>query len=199
MVKHHRRLNRAQKLLLAILDDHSCVDAIEEGHVARIREIVLASQVPLDRLTLPGHATGSALVIDPERRLVLLHYHRKLDGWLQFGGHADDEIDPAQVALRETIEESGLRDLTFYPRARDPRPIDIDVHLIPAAGAMPEHLHLDFRYLLSTRRVVPPGGREGESNQFRWLDLDALVKGALQIKTDLYRLFVKVQRLLDNR
>lgn len=192
------RLETIQSSLLAILDAHDPVDDKEERDMGRIREIVLTSDRPLHRENLPGHITGSALVIDPSRRMVLLHYHKSLDGWLQFGGHFDDgEIDPAGVAMREAQEESGIADLSFYPNRHAPEPVDIDVHQIPARGSMPEHLHLDFRYLLATADHNPPAGRAGESDQFRWLSLDALVTGRTVIKTDLHRLFIKVRGLLD--
>ena len=42
-------------------------------------------------------------------------FHRKLQRWLQLGGHGTvDETDPSQTALREAIEESGLKDLQFH-------------------------------------------------------------------------------------
>ena len=42
---------------------------------------------------------------------VLLTHHRKLDRWLQLGGHADGDRDLARVALKEAEEESGLAGL----------------------------------------------------------------------------------------
>ena len=106
-----------------------------------------------------GHITGSALVIDVSQGCVLLHRHKKLNRWLQFGGHADFELDFAQVAMREAQEETGLQDLRFYPHMENPLPVDFDVHSIPERGGRPEHLHLDFRYLISTNQshlVNPP-------------------------------------------
>ena len=63
---------------------------------------------------------------------MLLTHHRKLDRWLQLGGHSDGESDPRQVALREAQEESGLARFRFLPEASDPLPLDLDVHPIPA-------------------------------------------------------------------
>ena len=190
-------MNDTQRALMAILDSHRPFDEKERRDVARIRGLILSSDHPLGRKMMPGHVTGSALVVDLRRGRVLLHYHKFLGNWLQFGGHAEDETDPADVALREAIEESGLVDLSFFPTTGAPRPVDIDIHPIPARGEMPEHLHLDFRYLMTTSVSNPPGGGEGESNQFRWLDLDDLIRGKSGIHTDLDRLFLKAQRLLD--
>ncbi|HEX6833286.1 MAG TPA: NUDIX hydrolase [Rudaea sp.] len=90
-----------------------------------------------------GHLTGSAWLVSADGRRVLLTHHRKLNRWLQPGGHADGDPDLAAVALREAEEETGLRDLTV-----DPKPFDLDVHLIPARGHEPEHWHYDVRFLV---------------------------------------------------
>ena len=55
--------------------------------------------------------------------------------------------DGATVALREAREETGIDGLVFHPSA--PRPLDVDVHPIPARLDEPAHLH--HRH----RRVVP--------------------------------------------
>ena len=95
-----------------------------------------------------GHITGSAWILSADHRQALLTHHRKLDRWLQLGGHSDGESDPRQVALREAQEESGLARFRFLPEASDPLPLDLDVHPIPAFGGEPAHLHLDVRFLL---------------------------------------------------
>ena len=43
------------------------------------------------RSCLEGHLTASVLLVDHTRERVLLHHHRKLDRWLQFGGHCDGD------------------------------------------------------------------------------------------------------------
>ena len=78
--------------------------------------------------TTPGHVTGSAFVLDAASGQVLLHHHRRLDRWLQLGGHDDGEHDPLATALREAREESGLPDLRPLTAAI----LDVDVHAIPA-------------------------------------------------------------------
>ena len=62
----------------------------------------------LDRRCRPGHLTGSALVVDPSDRRILVLFHTKLQRWLQPGGHADGDADLARVALREAAEETGI-------------------------------------------------------------------------------------------
>jgi 8-oxo-dGTP pyrophosphatase MutT (NUDIX family) len=63
------------------------------------------------RDAFPGHFTGSAFVVSADGARSLLHHHRKLDRWLQFGGHCDGEEDVLSVAQREAYEESGIQGL----------------------------------------------------------------------------------------
>jgi 8-oxo-dGTP pyrophosphatase MutT (NUDIX family) len=54
------------------------------------------------------HYTASAVVLDDEDRVLLVH-HNKIGLWLYPGGHIDPNEDPAQAAVREVAEETGIR------------------------------------------------------------------------------------------
>src|SRR5688572_26513021 len=68
-----------------------------------------------ERTLVSGHCTGSAWLVSADGERVLLTHHRKLQRWLQLGGHADGDTDLAAVALREAQEESGLAGLSVEP------------------------------------------------------------------------------------
>lgn len=112
-------------------------------------EFISTNQNCFSRENAAGHLTGSAWLINPAGDKVLLTLHRKLQRWMQTGGHADDEQNPLHVAMREAEEESGIREL----RAVSPEIFDIDIHLIPARPEKgePEHYHYDIRYLLQAQ------------------------------------------------
>lgn len=95
----------------------------------------------------PGHVTASSWIISPCGAKVLLCYHRKLQRWLQLGGHVDGEADVAAAALREAQEESGILEFDFVTN----KVFDLDVHHIPARADEPPHLHFDIRFLLQAR------------------------------------------------
>jgi 8-oxo-dGTP pyrophosphatase MutT (NUDIX family) len=147
-----------------------------------------------ERSCWAGHVTASAWVLSPDGRRFLLTHHRKLGRWLQLGGHADGDPDPAAAALREAREESGLVDLRFAFAADAPVPIDLDVHAIPARGAEPAHDHHDVRFVL----VAAPGqtiAASDESNALEWFEMDELETVADD--DSVLRLGLKVRRLLE--
>lgn len=105
-----------------------------------------------NRKTLPGHITGSAIVLSEDRSKILLVHHKFLNRWLQPGGHWDpNEPDPWTAAKREAIEETGVEIAEMLPaEPDDPRiPFAINTHPIPEnpAKGEPAHVHHDFRYI----------------------------------------------------
>ena len=115
-----------------------------------------------------GHVTGSAWIVCPQRRRVLLTHHLKLQKWLQLGGHSDGEFNTLKVAQREAEEESGL---TVKPI--DDGVFDIDIHTIPARGEDPEHKHYDIRFLFEADDREPLTV-SSESDDLRWVAIEDL-------------------------
>lgn len=122
-----------------------------------------------DRTHTIGHFTGSAWVVSADGQRVLLTHHRKLDLWLQPGGHADGDIDLARVALREAEEETGVHGLQL----ENGEIFDLDRHLIPARNTEPAHWHFDVRYVVrcgdDERFVVSE-----ESHALAWREVAAI-------------------------
>ena len=181
--------------LLESLRAHRAEGPEEEAHRRRILAFAAAHADPFDRHLPEGHLTGSAFVVSPDAAKVLLLHHHKLGRWLQPGGHADPgERDGETVALREAMEETGIPDLRLHPSA--PRPLDVDVHAIPARGGDPAHLHLDLRYLVLADPAHAPAPANGESRAVRWFAWDAL--GGLDLDGGLRRGLAKARRVLTS-
>jgi 8-oxo-dGTP pyrophosphatase MutT (NUDIX family) len=162
-----------RRRLLDLLGRYLEIHPEERARVDTVRRFVRLHPDCFERTCAPGHVTGSAWILSSDHRQVLLTHHRKLDRWLQLGGHADGERDPLRVALREAREESGMERFESLPAGRDSVPLDVDVHRIPARPGESAHLHLGVRFLM----VAAPGQPlriSDESQDLRWFDRERL-------------------------
>ncbi|MBB4729673.1 8-oxo-dGTP pyrophosphatase MutT (NUDIX family) [Xanthomonas arboricola] len=116
----------------------------EAGLAEQFAQLLDDATNPFLRERVEGHFTGSAWVVSADGTRTLLTHHRKLQRWLQLGGHADGDRDLAQVALREAQEESGLSGLCLADAAI----FDLDRHWIPERGEVAGHWHYDARYVV---------------------------------------------------
>jgi 8-oxo-dGTP pyrophosphatase MutT (NUDIX family) len=159
-------LDPARAALRDALLAHSPADDAEARDRDAMLALVEAEPACFARTTFePGHFTGSVFVLSPATGEVLLHHHRRLDRWLQMGGHDEGESDPAATALREGREESGLEDLVLL----SPAILDVDVHPIPPARGEPAHAHFDVRFAAVTRAASAARADEAESLGLAWL------------------------------
>lgn len=53
------------------------------------------------------HFTASAVVLNDADEVLLIH-HNKIGLWLYPGGHIDPNESPAEAAIREVVEETGI-------------------------------------------------------------------------------------------
>lgn len=162
----------------------------EQQHYKDLINLLLSSEDCFFRSRQEGHITASAWVVLPASQKVLLMHHRKLDRWLQPGGHADGDENLAGVALREAHEESGLCSL----RLLKPQMFDVDVHTIPARPDQAEHLHYDVRYLLTADPRESLNPDPSESKGFEWIAWNR-VSERVQHEASILRLLQKTENL----
>jgi 8-oxo-dGTP pyrophosphatase MutT (NUDIX family) len=154
--------------LVQFFEHYKPIDPEEEVFVPQFLDLL--TQAPcFERNHLPGHITGSAWIVNPERTQSLLVHHAKLNKWVQPGGHADGDENILGVALREAEEETGLKNLTIVTRA----PFDVDIHVIPKRPDFPEHFHYDIRFLFEASLEETILVNE-ESHAVTWIPLHAL-------------------------
>ena len=138
---------------------------------------ILDYENPFKRSNKLGHITASGLVI--HRNKVLLIFHPFIKRWFQPGGHIDDGESPIDAAIREVYEETGF---VCVPDSKDHKPIDIDIHEIPANPNRGEdaHLHIDLLYYLRITREE----RSTEDVAFAWISFEQIesdrIKRALE-------------------
>ncbi|MFS4580094.1 NUDIX hydrolase [Phaeobacter sp. C3_T13_0] len=136
----------------------------------RLTAFCAAEAKAFERDPATGHVTGSAFVLSPDLKSVLLTHHAKLDRWLQLGGHCDGIADACFTAWKEAYEESGLIRISLL----SDKVFDIDIHEIPANTREDAHLHYDVRYLF--RAEAGEIRASAESKALAWVPLVELSK-----------------------
>lgn len=158
-----------RKQILDLLHNFKPADESEEKSLNKIKDFISTHEDCFENTFKLGHVTGSAFVVDKNFEFVLLNHHQKLNKWLQFGGRSDGHNIVADTAMREAVEESGLKSLKFCPDIKGI--FDVDAHLIPEKGDMPSHYHYDVRFL-----VIGDKDEEfvvsNESKNIRWIRLE---------------------------
>lgn len=145
--------------LVHVLRAHVPVDDRERDSIERFVQLAAPLRDPFNENADPVHITASAILVTDAGDRTALHLHKRLNMWLQPGGHIEAGETPADGALREAIEEIGVparheRDGGLF--------FHIDVHAGPKG-----HTHLDLRYLVRSPEVAPQPA-DGESREVGW-------------------------------
>ncbi len=156
--------NPAYNLLkeLHAYNESSLVTAEEKKFIEECITFMAAHPSCFER-SCKGHFTGSAWVVNHDYSRVLLTHHKKLNRWLQLGGHADGDTNIQRVALREAREESGTEKIELLISTI----FDIDIHPIPSACER----HYDIIYLLHADKDATIEISD-ESHALAWVPLE---------------------------
>lgn len=152
--------------LLSLLTAHKPYDSHEKSMTQQVIDFVNSTPDCFDNRHPIGHVTASAWIIDIQEQMTGLVHHRKLNKWLQTGGHSDGSSDTPQEALREAQEEFGIEGLELHSEDI----YDIDVHPVPAdkKRGLDNHLHYDIRFLITGNSSIEPVVSD-ESHEAKWV------------------------------
>ncbi len=144
----------------------------EKVNVDKILRFLDMEKDCFSRSNAHGHFTASAWIVDTSHKWVLMTHHKKLNKWLQLGGHADENKNLLEVAHTEAIEESGLFDFKYLSE----KIFDLDVHQIPQYQDTPPHYHYDIRYIFKSKMDPKKIIVSNESKDVAWILKDDVLK-----------------------
>ncbi len=110
---------------------------------------------------------------------MLLHWHRKNQLWLPFGGHIELNEDPVQCVLREVEEESGIVTAVYGsspPRGfSEPREIAPPVTILieQVTDGAERHEHIDLIYFCRPLAAPPATFDDPTFTWFNAVELEA--------------------------
>ena len=178
-----------KKELLQALEAYQTDYKTEQSFVPRFLSLLRNFENCYRRSLVTGHMTASAWIVDKRGEQVLLVHHKKLDRWLQPGGHADGDENILNVARKEAEEETGLSSLQLHSSEI----FDIDIHLIPERGEIQTHNHYDIRFLftadISEKYIVSE-----ESHDLSWVKIDHFAQQSMD-EESLHRMTLKTNSI----
>ena len=93
--------NVLEKVLSNKLDNYLKRYPSEREKITKTLHLLANDNDCFKRTNWDGHFTASAWVVDKSRKWILMTHHKQLNIWLQLGGHAEDNNNLLEVALKE--------------------------------------------------------------------------------------------------
>ena len=123
-----------------------------------------------------AHFTASVWAVNPSRTKALMVYHNLYKAWSWIGGHSDGERDQCKVALRELMEETGVKNPHLVSNEIFSLEIlTVDGH-VKRGEYVPSHLHLNVTYLVEVEESEILAIKPDENSGVKWMAVADIAK-----------------------
>lgn len=121
-----------------------------------------------------AHITSSAFAVNRAKDKVLMIYHNIYNSWSWTGGHADGNEDLLAVAMKELMEETGVKNI--HPISTDIFSLDVLTVLghTKRGNYVSPHLHLSVAYLIEVDENDLLMVKEDENSGVKWIPFDEI-------------------------
>lgn len=175
-------------------------DEREKKDLELMKQFIKNNDSIYSRKNLIGHVTSSVIILDKEKKHILLGYHNIYKSWGWFGGHNDGDEDCLKVALKEAKEETGIIDFEMF----DNKPLAIDVvyvqNHIKNDEFVPDHLHLNVTYGLLTNFENKIEYNKKEHSGIKWFKIKDYIQQVDEPRMiPIYKKLVKIMTKKEKR
>lgn len=169
-----RSLNGDKMNLKEKIENYKCYGIQEENDKKIILKCLETFEDCLTRDNEIIHFGSSAFVLNKEKDKCLMVHHNIFNSWSWPGGHADGDDNLLNVAIKEVIEETGIKNVTPITEQI------LSLNILPVKGHMKNdiyvspHLHLSIAFLLLADENEKLIIKSDENSNVQWLPIDDL-------------------------
>lgn len=186
-------------MIVKIIENYKPINEQEAIDKKAMLNFIKHNNDALYRTNLIAHFTSSAIVVNKTKDKVLFIYHLIYKSWSWVGGHNDGEPDFLKVALKETIEETGVK--SIRPLLNDPVALDninVENH-IKNGHYVGDHIHMNITYLLEADEEEETHIKADENSGVKWFLIKDVLKHVDEKRMlNIYRkVFDKLDKLKE--
>jgi len=126
-----------------------------------------------------AHFTASSWIVNEDMTRVLMVYHNIYNSWSWTGGHADGEKNLLSVAVREAMEETGIKSPKAVGDIFSLETITVDGHK-KRGKYVSSHLHLNVTYLITADENDELFIKPDENSSVKWFSLEDALKASTE-------------------
>ncbi len=173
-------LNTEKQNLINALQSYVPYNEQEERDRDIMLQLLKTQDNILERENQTAHFSASSWLLNKEHTKVLMIYHNIYHSWSWTGGHADGEANLLEVAKREAMEETGIKNITTVSdEIYSVEILTVDGH-VKRGSYVPSHIHLNVTYLMEADEQEVLRVKPDENSGVKWFFLDEALKACTE-------------------